>query len=70
MIKSGTPPNAISTVLNLAHSVHGHDLSAAALYGEALSLSLTSYDQSSSDNMQQLELIMESVSQHETQGWV
>ncbi len=68
MIGRGVSPDTIATILNLANIVHPHNLSTAALYREALSAALTSYEQAESDSTEQLELIMESVSQHESKG--
>ena len=70
MISSGTPPDVVATILTLANSVHPHHISAAALYREALSAALTAYDQADSDSTEQLEMIMESVSKHESTGCV
>lgn len=66
MILSGQSPENVDSVLKLSHSVRPHELSAAALYKEALQCSLSSSGKV--EDINQLEVIMKSVSEHENTG--
>lgn len=70
MILCSVPPQVIATVLDLAGSVHTHKLTVASLYKEVISQCLSADDDQAKEAISQLEAIMSSVSQHESEGLV
>lgn len=65
----GVSPQVVGTVLDLSHSVHPHGFSASSLYEEALVELLSApcgADEASREG--RLEVIMSSVSCHESKG--
>ena len=69
MMAVGVPPEVVRTVLDLANSLHPHGFSAKILYKEALTESLVASATGARDlGVGHLEVILSSVSQHETKG--